>query len=266
MKSSTRLAVGICLGLSSAPARGSAQLLSNPAQWYINNQIYSTRVFNGTIATSMASRAAGTPREPAPAVRDVTAFQATPASTLPATLASRSSATSQGRREAQSLFEGYLALYHTTARKDRFPANDLAYAYEYFVVNNYQLYHDLIELPPDRDPFLRRATDGFGRIELLARKRQLQVAPSEEQAIYAQFRQRLAASPEVQRMTDAQKQEAAETMAIAFGINYGSYMNGINTRNDAVTAQARQMAREGLERLLGRPVESIRIGPNGLEP
>ena len=38
---------------------GAAQGMSNPAQWYINNSIYSTRVFNSTVGTSTASRTAG---------------------------------------------------------------------------------------------------------------------------------------------------------------------------------------------------------------
>ncbi len=38
---------------------GAAQLMSNPAQWYVNNSIYSSRVFNSTVGTSTASRTAG---------------------------------------------------------------------------------------------------------------------------------------------------------------------------------------------------------------
>jgi hypothetical protein len=39
------------LGSMMLPVTGGAQLSMDPAQWYINNQIYSTRVFNSTIGT-----------------------------------------------------------------------------------------------------------------------------------------------------------------------------------------------------------------------
>ncbi len=39
---------------------------------------------------------------------------------------------------------------------DRFPANDLAYAMEYFVVNSYMIYHDLHDVPYERDPRVKR--------------------------------------------------------------------------------------------------------------
>jgi hypothetical protein len=42
-----------------ASVDASAQIMSNPAQWYINNQIYSTRVFNGVVANSMLRGKAG---------------------------------------------------------------------------------------------------------------------------------------------------------------------------------------------------------------
>lgn len=45
---------GTALALMSAVA--TAQGMQSPGQWYINQQIYSTRVFNGVIANSMLGR------------------------------------------------------------------------------------------------------------------------------------------------------------------------------------------------------------------
>jgi hypothetical protein len=236
----------------------------DPAQWYINNQIYSTRVFNSTIGTSMASGVRAGASGGAATPRDVTAYVAT-TSVLPARLAQRSATTAEGRRSAQRMFEEQLQLYHATAKKDGFPSTDLAYAYTYFVVNHYLVAHDLIDVPLDRDPFLRAARDGFERIELAAKKRAMQVDAMGERSVFEQFRTRLADVPAVRAMTDAEKQEAAETMAIAFGVNYRAYLDGVMRGDDALASTARRVSREALERLLGQPIDRIRIGSAGLQ-
>jgi len=258
----------IALTLAFATTGALAQGMQSPAQWYINQQIYSTRVFNGVIANSMldATRGKGAGGTnggaAAPAPRDVTRFTPQAASLAPARLAAREG----GDPRARERYESFVALYAQVARKDGFPANDLAYAYEYFVVNGYHIWHDLLDVPTDRDPYLRGARDGFERIELAARKRQQQVAMSEERAIYEQFRHQLGASAEVQRMSDAEKQEAAEMLAISYGVAYEGYMRAIDTGDEALREDARRSTRLGLEKMLGRPIERIRIGYGGLEP
>jgi hypothetical protein len=254
---------------SAAPAAG--QIMSNPSQWYINNQIYSTRVFNGLVANSMLRKSGKgkTGQNPVKSgnskgTADYTVFKESPNSSLAKLFAGKAGG-GQNQREAQQLFDSFISLYKQTARKDGFPANDLAYAFEYFVVNNYHIYHDLMDLPPDKDPRTRRARDGFDRINILNQKKLLQVTLSQERAIYNQFKTLLAASPEVQKMTDAQKQEAAELFAILFGVNYTGYMKGINDGDEELTEQARQMARQGLEKLLGVSVGQIKITSYGLE-
>ena len=242
-----------------------AQIMSNPGQWYINNQIYSTRVFNGVVANSMLRKGAR-PNRPAqrranqPAI-DFTAFRAAPRDVLPARL----SAKSPNRAETERILTTFVDLYRQTARKDGFPANDLAYAFEYFVVNNYQIYHDLVELPADKDPRAKKARDGFERIEILNQKKLLQVSLPQERTIYKQFREVLAANAEIQKMTDAQKQEASELLAIMFGVNFAGYMKGIGDGDEQLTEQARQLAKEGLEKLLGVPIAQVKISDNGLE-
>jgi hypothetical protein len=250
---------------------GAAQGMSNPAQWYINNSIYSTRVFNSTVGTSTASRTAGARTgsgraAPAPAERDVTRFTERPNSPLPALLAANSTGISASPAEAQRRFASYIALYKKTAQQDGFPANDLAYAFEYFVVNNYQIHHDLVTVPYEKDPWALRAIDGFDRIAAMSKKRTLQVTMDQERRIYQQFRTRLAARADIRAMTDAQKQEAAELLATLFGINFDMYMQGIDAKNYRVAQQGRDMARQGLEKLLGVPIDSIRISSSGLTP
>lgn len=250
---------------------GAAQMMSNPAQWYINNSIYSSRVFNSTVGTSTASRTAGGRPDDrraatAPIERDVTRFTERPNSPLPALLAVNSTGISTSREDAERRFASYIALYKQTAQQDGFPANDLAYAFEYFVVNNYHVYHDLVPVPYDKDPRALRAADGFDRISAMSKKRLLQVTMAQERRIHQQFRTRLAARADIRAMTDAQKQEAAELLATLFGINFAMYMQGIDARDDRMAQQGRSMAREGLEKLLGVPIDSIRITSGGLTP
>lgn len=252
-----------------------AQIMSNPGQWYINNQIYSTRVFNGVVANSML-RTKGTkdnrtrPTNPALSknnkpTADYTVFRENPGNSLAKLFAGKAGGSRQDQQDAEKLFASFINLYKQTARKDGFPANDLAYAFEYFVVNNYQIYHDLMDLPLEKDPRARRARDGFERITLMNQKKSLQVTLPQERAIYNQFKTVLAANAEIQKMTDAQKQEAAELFAILFGVNFTAYMKGITDGNDELTDQARKMAMQGLEKLLGAPISRIKIANNGLE-
>jgi len=247
-----------------------AQIMSNPTQWYIDNQMYSTRVFNGVLGNSMLGMKSGAnansaAKAPAGApAADVTRFREV-APIAPQALAQRSAGSAEQQEGARRQLDAYVALYHQVAQKDGFPANDLAYAFEYFVVNNYHIYHDLMDLPYDKDPRARRGRDGFDRIRIMSEKRQLQISIAQERAIYAQFRTSLARNAEIQQMTDAQKQEAAEKLAIMYGVNRSAYLRGIDANDDAAAEQARQMARQGLEKLLGVPVSRIKVTSAGLE-
>ncbi|HVE59868.1 MAG TPA: DUF6683 family protein, partial [Pyrinomonadaceae bacterium] len=234
-------------GFSVIPA--AAQIMSNPAQWYINNQIYSTRVFNGVVANSMLRKSSdgktnrqNQTKSPNKTAADYSVFKATPNNSLPKQLSGKSS----NKAETEQALNSFVSLYQQTAQKDGFPSNDLAYAFEYFVVNNYQIYHDLVDLPADKDPRAKRAKDGFERIQILNQKKLLQVSINQERAIYRQFKEMLASNAEIQKMTELQKQEASELLAIMFGVNFAGYMKGINDGDGQLTEQARQLAKEGL--------------------
>jgi hypothetical protein len=246
-----------------------AQIMSNPAQWYINNQIYSTRVFNGVVANSMLRKSTNGNRtrqnqtkSPNKTTPDYSAFKATPNNSLPKQLSGKSGA---NRAETEQILNSFVNIYKQTAQKDGFPSDDLAYAFEYFVVNNYQIYHDLVELPADKDPRAKRAKDGFERIEILNQKKLLQVSMYQERAIYKQFKEILQSNADIQKMTDLQKQEASELLAIMFGVNLAGYLKGINDGDEQLTEQARGLAKEGLEKLLGASINQIKITNNGLE-
>lgn len=258
---------GLALGLAAATA--AAQFATNPGQWYIDRQMYSMRAFNATVGTSMLPSMTGVKPPPGAAsaaepARDVTRFATAAAPRMPAQLAAREGGDAAVKREAEARYLRHLDTYRATARKDGFPADDLAYAYQYFVVNHYQIHHDLVDVPLEQDPRLRQARDGFARIEAAAQKRQLQVSPLQERAVYQQFRAQLAASPEVRRMNDVQKQEAAELLAISLGVVFEGYTAGLARGDDALAQRSREAARGALEKLLGRPIARIRIDERGI--
>jgi hypothetical protein len=264
-----RVSFGLVLLVSFLVAGVRAQIMSNPAEWYINNSRYSIRVFNGMIANSMLRKVAkakgAQPVRNTPHATGYTLFNQNPKSTLPKLLAQKSGVSAQEQQQTERILESFISLYKQTARKDGFPSNDLAYAFEYFVVNNYHIYHDLMDVPYEKDPRVKRASDSFGRIQAINEKKMLRVTLSQERAIYDQFKTVLATNPEIQRMSDAEKQEGAELFVILFGVVYSSYMTGINHQDEKLTEQARQTARDGLEKLLGVSVSRIKISDKGLE-
>jgi hypothetical protein len=258
-----------------AAASGRAQIMTNPVQDYINKTQLLNNILSNKRATDMsqkrqtgrasAPRAAGSPPSGNPAPSEPTKFQPSGAPVLPELLAGMSGGDAARQREAKQCFESLLSLYEQTARKDGFPSNDLAYAFEYFVVNSYMTYHDLHDVEYDKDPRVKRGTDPLDRLRILADKKAMKVTLTQERAVYDQFRELLAANDDVRAMTDRRKQEVAELLAIMLGMNIAVYMKGVNAEDEATVEQARQTARAGLEKLIGAPIDRIRIGDGGLE-
>ena len=249
--------------------RANAQMMTNPVQDYINKTTLLNNILSNARATDMSQRAqakgaaprggsatANTPTSP-------TSFKHAGRALLPAALATRAT-DGADPREAERFFETQLDLYNRTAANDRFPANDIAYAMEYFVVNSYMIYHDLHDVPYEKDPRVKRGKDSFDRITIINEKKALKPTPLQERAVYNQMQAALAANPAIGRMTDREKQELAELMAIMFGANYTAYMRGVNAEDERVMAQARQTAKDHLEKLLGAPIAQIKIDESGV--
>jgi hypothetical protein len=262
------------LSITSLSAR--AQIMTNPVQDYINKTNILNNILSNKRATDMSQKAqtrgrstdrsrtnspVSTDSTPSPAQ---TKFNPTPRPLLPRLLAERSANTPTSQREAEQFFTSLVGLYEQTARKDGFPANDLAYAFEYFIVNSYMTYHDLHDVAYDKDPRVKRGKDMFDRLTIISEKKLLKVTLDQERAVYDQIKTLLAGNPEVQRMTDQKKQELTELLVIMFGVNYTAYIKGVNSEDERLIGQARQTAKGYLERVIGVPVERIRISNEGL--
>lgn len=233
----------------------------DPVGYYINQSFWSNKAFQTAMNNSLRLKGRGksTAKTVPSGATGVTAFRQS-AEILPKTLAKLNGSDAQ----ADLLIRKLLELYRQTAAKDGFPANDLAYAFEYFVVNNYQVYNDLLDI--SGDPAIARIEDPLARLQAAKVKEQMKVTLSQERVVYDQFRNVLSENAEVKKMTDAQKQEAAELLAVMTGLAYFQFSQGMTGNSDEQKEKGRQTARANLEKLAaGVSVDRIRITNNGLE-
>jgi hypothetical protein len=253
-----------------------AQIMSNPVQDFVNKTTLLNNILSNKRATDLSQKAqtkgTSTNRNPTNSGRpatgagvDPTQFNQTNVALLPKLLAERSGDTPEKQRDAERFFNSLLEIYRQTAQKDGFPANDLAYAFEYFVVNSYMTFHDLHDVPYEKDPRVKRGKDMFDRLTIINQKKTLKVTLYQERATYNQLKTLLAGNSLVQKMTGAEKQQLTELLAIMFGANYVAYMNAVNSEDESRIEQARQTARVWLEKLIGVPAERIKIGNEGLQ-
>lgn len=238
----------------------------DPIGYYINQSFWSNKAFQTAMNNSLrvGGRGRYTAKTAAPAgATGVTAFRQS-APILPKALASMNGGDAKAAAETSQLVTQMLDLYRQTAAKDGFPANDLAYAFEYFVVNNYQVYHYLLDI--NGDPDIARIDDPLTRLQAMKVKEQMKVTLTQERVIYEQFRRVLSENAEVKKMTDRQKQEATELLAVMTGMAYFQFSQGTQAKSADQTEKGIQTARRNLEKLAaGSSADRIRITNNGLE-
>lgn len=237
----------------------------DPIGYYINQSFWSNKAFQTAMNNSL--RVGGHGRSTAKAApagaTGVTAFRQS-AHILPKALASMNGGDAKAAAQTSQLVTQMLDLYRQTAAKDGFPANDLAYAFEYFVVNNYQVYHYLLDI--NSDPDIARTDDPLARLQAIKVKEQMKVTLTQERVIYEQFRRVLSENAEVKKMTDRQKQEATELLAVMTGMAYFQFSQGTQSKSADQTEKGIQTARRNLEKLVaGSSADRVRITNNGLE-
>lgn len=236
----------------------------DPIGYYINQSFWSNKAFTtvmrGSLMRSGTKGKAGTRQTSTSTAVRVTAFKHSGSHILPTALAARKGSDASAEKR---IVEDLLNLYRQTASNDGFPANDLAYAFEYFVVNNYQVYHNLLDI--NADPAIAQINDPLARLQAIKVKEQMKVTLSQERVIYDQFTRALSENAEVKKMTDSQKQEAVEVLAVLTGMAYLQFSQGSRNKSDEQMEKGRQTARANLERLVGASVENVKIANNGLE-
>jgi hypothetical protein len=166
----------------------------------------------------------------------------------------QSSASAQQKADAVKIIEQMVIIYADTATKDGFPANDLAYAFEYYVVQNYHVYHNVFENPtviPYTNTIDVSKTPNY-------------ISSFGEKALFNQFKTVLTQNPSVTKLSDLQKQQYTELLAVVTNINFTAYSEGLKRKDRRIIEQTRATAKQNLERLFGVSADKIVINDAGL--
>jgi hypothetical protein len=170
------------------------------------------------------------------AVDGATAFRPVAASLYPQQLAREAAASEAERREMEAVFAMCLQNYEANMRRQNQPVKDVARAVSYFIGVNYNVLH------------------GGGT-----------VTPAQGSALRAGIKDALGADESFRRLSDREKQQIYETMAVLAEF-VALNMSVADERGNKQLAEAtRSMAKDNLERLFGASAASIRITDQGLE-
>jgi len=235
--------------------------LLDPSRMIIQNEVNRNTV-NGA-AQKGATKGAKT-RPPAAAV-DYTMYKPRQENYLPKLLAQTGKGNPAEQRQTEQFFNTLIANYEQGAPHHELPKNDVAYALVHFILVNYEVYYDLYNVPVEKDPWAKRAKDGFERLALLNTKSSRLTTTDEDRAMYYQLKKILSAKPEFKKMTDEEKQKMTETLVITAGVVNDGYLKAIDVEDEKLINQAHEMAKGNLEKLLGVPIDKIKINLSGLQ-
>ncbi len=235
--------------------------LLDPVRMHIQNQVNRNTINNSV----QKGGAKGAKTNPSKAAVDYTMYNSRQENYLPKVLAQTGKGNAAEQRQAEQFYNSQIEYYEQVASSNRYPANDVAYALMYFIVNNYEIYYDLVAVPIEKDPWAKRAKDGFERLALLNTKRSRLTTTEEDRAMYYQFKETLSAKPEFRKMTDEDKQKMTETLVIMAGVVNAAYLKAIDAEDEQLINQAHVAAKGNLEKLLGVPIDRIKINLAGLQ-
>ena len=199
----------------------------------------------------------------APAARGLTMFTSSGQDIMPQKLAA--SMSPKDAANARAMFQMFLANYETTARNDGFPANDLAYGLSFHVVNNYLVYNDLQNKDPREKELMKASGDPLLALQHSYSKQANAVNSTAERAVYEQVKKVLEAAPQTRQMSDREKQEATEMLAILTVGNYYQYEQAGKANDVRAFTKARQAAGESLKKLFGVEPDRIKISAKGVQ-
>lgn len=241
----------------------------DPVAMHLQQQLFQQMAFGEMHKNSTAggkqTRARNSQNLAAKAARSVTAFGPAGGRILPERLSGAAGKSAAEVRDARQLFDMFLNNYEKTALNDGFPPHDLAYGFSFFIVNNYIVYHDLQEKSPDDKALMSPGGDPLLALQHSYSKQAGAVTSTAERAVYRQIETFLAANPAVAKLTDRQKQEFTEMLAIMTVTNYYAYETAGKSKDAAAFARAQSAAKQSLEKLLGAPADRIKITARGLE-
>ncbi len=230
---------------------------SNPViQKMYYNQMMTTKAIGGLIQGHMIKAGSGRSgtRRSAQTKKDSLQFRPAGVTVISDDQLGQMTKNEQEKQDLENLFNGCVKSYAATAQKDGFPFNDLAYAFNFFIVNNYHIYKNVLGK--------YKGYSNFGVVDVS----QLPdyIDSRGELTIYDQFRTVLTSNPSVTKLTDAEKEKFTALMAIMTNVPWQMYEGGIKTGNDEAIENARNLAKQNLENLFGTSPDNIVITESGV--
>lgn len=232
-------------------------MMSNPVlQRAMENRNMTTTAISGLIRSDMLRNSAkGTKgkRNNSSVPASPTSFKASSANSMVKSLVNQSGGNPAEQKQAEEVFYKCLEIYWDTAKKTGFPSNDLAYGFLHFAANNYHVYHDV---------FSNEAATRWGYYDESVDP--LYIEMSEQKVVFRQFQELLGSSPQVKKLTDKEKQQFAEMLAIMTNMPFQLYSEGLKTKDRKLIEKAREIAKANLETLFDTPAENIVINNQGI--
>ncbi len=139
-------------------------------------------------------------------------------------------------RKWEEFFAFTLQGYETIAKEKGAPLDDVAHAMNYFIHNNYMVYHD-----------------GQG------------MSDEQFEGLSTFVRESLLEDEDFQHLSARNKQEMYEMVAIMGGVTLNGYTYARDHKDPKQQAQMKSMAKDLLESYLGAPLDKIRFTANGIE-
>lgn len=155
------------------------------------------------------------------------------------------------QKETEQIFQQFIKEYREVADKDGFPSNDIAYAMEYFLSNNYHVYYNVFYETRNSLIFDSSKIPNFINLNV-------------ERTLYGQFRQMFLNDPKFSKLSNKDKQQFTETLAIMTNVVWAMYDNGIGNNDKKMIEQAQMMAKENLENIFDTSVDNIVVNDDGI--
>lgn len=189
-----------------------------------------------TTTNSTASSGTRRPGSSSLNANGATTFRPVAASIYPQQLAREAAESEAERKEMESVFAMCLQNYEANMRRQNQPVKDVARAVSYFIGVNYNVLHG-------------------GNT----------VTPAQGVALRAGIKEALGEDESFRRLSDREKQQIYETMAVLAEFVALNMSVADERGNKQLAETTRSMAKDNLEKLLGAPSASIRITDQGLE-
>ena len=234
---------------------------SNPViQKMYYNQMMTTKAIGGLIQGHMikagvnAANGKTKTGRSAPAKADPLKFRPAGVTVISDAELKQMTKNAEEQEALENLFNGAIKSYAETAGKDGFPFNDLAYAFNYFIVNNYHVYKDVYGK--------YKGYQNWGIVDVSKLPGYINLEG--ERTIYNQFRNVLLSNTAMGKLTDAEKEKFTALMAIMTNVPRQMYEEGIKAGNDEAIKTAQLLAKQNLENLFGTTLDNIVVDGSGV--